>query len=231
MLKDIKKEIKSHHNKERAEHSMSFFKTKKGQYGAGDIFYGLTVPQSRIIAKKYKDLELADVKNLLESKVHEERLIALLILISQFEKSSDPQKELLYKFLLQNIKNVNNWDLVDFAAPSLIGEHLLDKDKKILYTFAKSANLWEKRIAIVATLTFIRKGNLDDTLKISKILLGDKHDLIHKAVGWALRELGKKDQELLEDFLTKNIRNLPRTTLRYAIERFQEKKRQKFLKM
>jgi 3-methyladenine DNA glycosylase AlkD len=230
-LSKVHIEIRSQADPKRAKSLSRFFKTGKGQYGQGDKFLGLTVPQSRSIAKKYLDINRTDFAPLLKSKYHEERLIALLILNYKFEKATEDEQHKIFSFYLSNTRYVNNWDLVDSSAPYIVGNYLLNKDTSILYKLAKSDDLWEKRIAIVATLMFIKHNKLTDTLKISKILISDKHDLIHKAVGWSLRELGKKDQKLLENFLKENIRELPRTTLRYAIERFPEPKRKAYLMM
>ncbi len=186
---------------------------------------GASVPNCRLIAKKYKDLQLEEIQELLKSEYHEERLVALLILVDQFKDNPDE----IYKFYLRNTKYINNWDLVDLSCSKIVGQYLLDKPRDILYKLALSKNIWERRIAIVSTYTFIRAGQLSDTIKISEKLLGDKHDLIHKAVGWMLRELGKKDESLLVKFLKKNYALLSRTTLRYAIERFPENIRKNYL--
>lgn len=228
-LQSIKSAILANKNPAKAQILQRFFKTDKGQYGEGDIFYGLTMPRERIIAKQFTDLKLNDIQALLNSKVHEERMISLLILVDKYEKTQDPK---LVKFYLKNAKRINNWDLVDVTAPRTVGHYLLENksERKILYKLTRSKNLWEKRIAIISTYTFIKNNQLTDTLKISKILLKDKHDLIHKAVGWMLRELGKKNEKLLVEFLKDNYGNLPRTTLRYAIEKFPEIKRKNLLR-
>lgn len=226
----IRKEIKYKSNTSRAKVSQSFFKTGKGQYGEGDIFVGLTVPQAREIANKFKDTSLEEISFLLNSKIHEERLIALFILVHNYEKHPDKRKE-IFDFYIENIKGINNWDLVDTSAPRIVGEFLKDKDKSLLYQYAKSKELWEKRIAIVSTLYFIVKCKMyKDTLKITKILMQDKHDLIHKACGWMLREVGKKDKSVLVNFLKKHYKIMPRTMLRYSIERFEESERKAYLK-
>ena len=228
MLSQIKQELNSKANLEKAKILQGFFKTKKGEYGEWDIFLGITVPEVRKTAKKYINIELKELKQLLKSKVHEERLAALEILTFKYE-SSDNKKQ-FYDFLIENIEFVNNWDLVDLTAPYIIGDYLLNSPRDILYSLAISDNLWERRISIVSTYTFIKNNEFNDTLKISEILLKDNHDLIHKAVGWMLRELGKKDQVLLEKFLKKHSKSMPRTMLRYAIEKFDEKKRKFYLK-
>ncbi len=233
VIKDLKKIA----TKKKAEASAWFFKTGKGEYGHGDIFLGVTVPEQRSLARKYSDLPLLEIKKLLESKYHECRLTALLILVNKYEKVDEDEKQKIVKFYLSHTKNVNNWDLVDSSAPYILGDYLLSShleaelpSRRILYKLAKSKNLWERRIAIISTMAFIKVGQFDDTLKISEILLSDKHDLIHKAVGWMLREVGKKSQHALEKFLKKHKKLLPRTTLRYAIERFPEKLRKDYLK-
>jgi len=229
----IKKELKALGNPKKALHSARFFKTGKGEYGQGDIFLGISVPEQRKIAGKYWSLiSLSDTKNLLQSKIHEHRLTALFILIAKYQKGDKEVKTGIYKLYLNNTRYINNWDLIDLSAPKIVGDHLSNKPvkRKILYRFAKSKSLWEKRIAILATYTFIRNKEFSDTLKISEILLFDKHDLIHKAVGWMLREVGKKDQKTEEDFLKKYHKVMPRTMLRYAIEKFPEKKRKFYMK-
>jgi len=226
MLNKLKQELNKLANPAKAQILQGFFKTGNEQYGEGDIFLGVTVPQSRQIAKKYSNLPFLEIQQLLSSKIHEERLIALLILIKNYPNN----KGQIFNFYLKNTRQINNWDLVDLSAPNIVGNYLKDKNKKILYKLARSPNLWEKRIAIVSTAVFIRNNQFKDTLEISKILLKDKHDLIQKATGWMLRELGKRNLSLLETFLKQNYKQIPRTTLRYAIERFPESLRQKYLK-
>jgi len=226
-----REEIRALADKEIAQHSLRFFKTGKGEYGYGDIFLGVRAPKIRLIAKKHIDISIADMKTLIQSKYHEERLLGLIILVNKYSKNRDKKtRNQLYKIYVSSFKYINNWDLVDVTCPHVIGKHLMDKDRSILYTWAKTEDLWTKRIAIVSTHCFIRKNELQDTFKIAEILLHDTHDLIHKAVGWMLRESGKRDIEKEEDFLKKHYRTMPRTMLRYAIERFPEPKRQKYLK-
>ncbi|OGE79768.1 MAG: DNA alkylation repair protein [Candidatus Doudnabacteria bacterium RIFCSPHIGHO2_02_FULL_48_21] len=213
----------------RAQTLRRFFKTGKGQYGEGDKFLGLTVPQCRRIAKKATVVNFVAIAKLLRSKYHEERLIALLILTYRFEKSADRTRKRIFDFYLKNTEWVNNWDLVDLSSYKIVGEYLLGKPRRILYRLAKSKNIWERRIAIISTLAFIRQEQYADTLKIAKILLSDKHDLIHKATGWMLREMGKRFEAGLVEFLNQNAARMPRTTLRYAIERFPEKQRKQYL--
>jgi len=225
----LKEELWNLGNPDKAAILQRFFKTGKGQYGEGDIFLGVNVPMTRSLAKKYKELDFLDIKNLLDSKVHEERLLALLILIQKFEKASTEQRHEIFDFYLKSTKRINNWDLVDLSAPKIVGEYLFEKPRKILYKLSRSKNLWERRISIVSTYRFIKSGQVEDTLKIAKILLSDKHDLIHKAIGWMLREVGKKSMADLEKFLKNNYKVLPRTVLRYSIERFPEEKRRAYL--
>jgi 3-methyladenine DNA glycosylase AlkD len=236
MLKQLEKRLQEAADPERAKNSQWFFKTGPGQYGEGDVFIGLTGPEMRKIAKEFSGLSIIDIQKLLDDEVHEKRQIGLLILYERYKKAckekNENSKKEIFEFYLKNAKknNINNWDLVDISAPHIIGNYLLDKNREILYKLAISENLWEKRIAIISTAAFIRNNEFDDCLKISKMLLGDKHDLIHKAVGWMLREVGKKDQRLLELFLKENYQNLPRTALRYAIEKFEEGRRKRFLR-
>jgi len=229
MLDQIKKDLAKLEDPERAKNSQWFFKTGKGQYGEGDVFLGITVPQQRKVAKKYMHLSLSDLQELLSSKIHEHRFTALVILISKYQKAEEPSKKEIFDFYLENSENINNWDLVDLSAPKIVGKYLLDKERSILYKLAKSDSLWERRISILSTFTFIDNNDFEDALNISEILLNDEHDLIHKAVGWALREIGKRDQNLEERFLVKHYLHMPRTMLRYAIEKFDEKKRKKYL--
>ncbi|OGC81797.1 MAG: DNA alkylation repair protein [Candidatus Abawacabacteria bacterium RBG_16_42_10] len=222
-------ELKSLQDKEKQKAYMRFFKTGKGEYGEGDTFWGITMPKQRMVAKKYLDLALPDIQKLLNSDVHECRMTGLLILTYQFNKASDGTRKKIADFYIRNTKRINNWDLVDVTTPRILGKYLLDKDRKILYTFAQSKNLWERRIAIITTQVFISEKQYEDTLNIAELLLTDKHDLIHKAVGWMLREVGKYDQETEEKFLRKHYKKMPRTMLRYAIEKFPEKMRKAYL--
>ena len=228
-LAELKKKIRLLADREIAETSKWFFKTGKGEYGEGDKFIGLKVPTQRKLAREFKDLTLADLAQLLKSPIHEERLISLFILVDKYSKADEKTKNDIFKFYLKIRKDINNWDLVDLSAPKILGKHLLKKDKSILLKFAVSKNLWERRIAILSTLEFIRIGDFKTTLKLCKILLNDEHDLIHKAVGWMLREIGKKDLESEEKFLKANYKKMPRTMLRYSIEKFPEIKRKKYL--
>ncbi len=222
--------LKKHANPKSAAVLSRFFKTAKGEYGEGDIFLGIKVPQTRTVAQQFHDLPPKECLSLLKSKIHEERLLALLILCEQFKKGSDAEKKKIHNFYLKNIQYVNNWDLVDTSAALLVGSYLVHSNKDILYKLARSKNLWEKRVAIIATFHFIRNKDFKDTVAISEILLSDKHDLIHKAVGWMIREVGKRDFKTCEKFLIKHYKKMPRTMLRYAIEKFPEQKRKKYLK-
>ncbi len=231
MLTQIKSTLRKTANPEKAKTLQRFFKTGVGEYGEGDIFLGVTVPQTREIVKEFwRETPLAEVQELLNSGIHEERLTGLLILVAKYQKSDEEHRKLIYNFYLQNTRNVNNWDLVDLTAPNIVGNFLLDKNRKILYKLAKSKNLWERRIAVVSCFAFIRNNDFKDTLKLSEILLGDKEDLIHKAAGWMLREIGKRDVSVLKNFLEQHCKNMPRTMLRYSIEKFDEEKRKYFLK-
>jgi 3-methyladenine DNA glycosylase AlkD len=225
-LSDLKKELRASADPERARNLAWFFKTAKGQYGHGDRFIGLTVPTMRRIARRYIHLPLTDVKKLLASPIHEHRFVALEILVAQYERENSRE---IFDFYLKHTRFVNNWDLVDGSAPYIVGQHLLTRPRKILYRLAKSRNLWERRIAIVSTQTLIRAGEIEDTFAIAKLLLSDDHDLIHKAVGWMLRETGKQSAPALLRFLKENYSALPRTTLRYAIERFPATQRKRLL--
>ena len=214
------------------EKRIRFFKVAPGDYAAHDQFLGITLPNLRQIAKEYKDLDIGSLQVLIQSKFNEERLLALIILVDRYKTSNNRIKHQIYRFYFKNLKYVNNWNLVDTSAHLIIGAQLLTaRDKKILLTLAKSKNLWERRIAIVATWCFIRNQQFTWTLKLAKVLLKDPEDLIHKAVGWMLRELGKQNQQTLEDFLMQHATKMPRTMLRYAIERFPEPKRCYYLRL
>lgn len=229
MLKQLQRDLRKLANPEKAKILQRFFKTGKGEYGEGDIFLGIIVPEQRKIAVKFNNLKPKDVQKLLDSKIHEERLVALMILIEQFRKADDLNKKIICDFYLRNRKRINNWDLVDLSAHKIIGDYLLDKNRTVIYNLAKSKIVWERRIAVITTFHFIKYGQYEDALKIGKLLLHDKHDLIQKAVGWMLREIGKRDQKAEEEFLKKYYKIMPRTMLRYAIEKFSESKRKYYL--
>ena len=229
-LNEIRKALKGFEDKKKAWELRRFFKTGPGEYGEGDIFLGIKVPVLRNIAKKYKDISLPDIEKLLHSPIHEERFLSLVLLTQAFARSNEREKKKLYEFYLENTEYINNWDLVDTSAEHIIGTFLRDKSKKPLHSLAQSKSLWERRIAIISTFNFIKQNDFDETLKIAKMLLEDKEDLIHKAVGWMLREVGKRNLQAEEIFLEKNYNKMPRVMLRYAIEKFPEAKRKKYLK-
>ena len=225
----MKKALRKLASDERAKVSQRFFKTGKGEYGEGDIFIGITVPDTRLVARRFYDLPLVEVQKLLQSAIHEERLCALLMLVDMHQKGDKKNRNDIYSFYLKNLSHVNNWDLVDLSADKIVGAYLNDKPKNILYRLARSKNVWQRRIAIVATFYFIKNNTFSETLKISKMFLDDPHDLIHKASGWMLREVGKRSLLTEEKFLKKYYKIMPRTMLRYAIERFPEGKRKYYL--
>ncbi len=216
---------------EKAKHSLRFFKTGPGEYGEGDRFLGINVPDIRKLVRKYQDLTFAEIRQLLISNFHEKRLLGLLILVRQFQskKSSQEERDKIYRFYLKHLKAVNNWDLVDLTAANIIGATLYHGDRSLLYEFAAADNLWKKRISIISTFYFIRNNDFSDTLNLAAILLYDDHDLIHKAVGWMLREVGNRDRKTEEHFLKQHYNKMPRTMLRYAIEKLPEKRRQEYL--
>ena len=229
MIKIIKEEFKRLSEQERAAHLQKYFKTGKGEYGEGDVFLGLRVPTIRNIAKKFNTLSIDEAKEFLQSPYHEERLFALFVLIDLFKKAKEKDRKKIYDLYLKNTNFINNWDLVDASSPTILGGYLFDKNRSLLYDLANSDNLWKQRIAIISTLYFIRRNDFYDTLAISELLLHHQHDLIHKAVGWMLREVGKQDMNVLREFLNENINTIPRTTLRYSIERMNESERKKYL--
>lgn len=228
---ELRKQLRKYANKKRAEASARFFKTGKGEYGEGDVFIGVAMPDIRAVAKAHRDASMQTVKTLLRSEIHEERMLALLIWTYQYEKVDSNTREQIYQTYLKNRKYVNNWDLIDVTVPRTIGRHIVDGhvDQAVLDTLAHSKSLWDRRIAILATAAFIQRDTFTPTLRIARVLLKDEHDLIHKAVGWMLREVGKRDRTVLERFLRDHYDELHRTTLRYAIERFPEKLRKKYL--
>lgn len=230
LLYNLHTEIQHLQDERRVMRLHGFFKTGEGEYGYGDVFVGLTVPQSRQLAKKYQELPLPDIETLLTSTIHEERLIALFLLIKKFQAGDEGVRKQIYDVYLSHTKYINNWDLVDSSAAYIVGEYLMDKPKEVLYQLAQSESIWERRIAILATFAFIKNGRYEETLTIAEILLHDEHDLIHKAVGWMLREVGKRCSEAAEEeFVRKHCQTMPRTMLRYAIERFPKAKREVYL--
>ena len=226
---NIKKRLRKLANKDHAAISQRFFKTGPGEYGAGDIFLGIKVPVLRKLAKEYIDISPKDVKKLLKSPYHEERLLSLIIMAGQFSKGDQKKKKNIYELYLQNIRYINNWDLVDVSADKIVGPFLHSTSRKPLYELARSKILWKRRIAIMSTFHFIKHNDFKDTFKIAEMLLDDKEDLIHKAVGWMLREIGKRRLPSEEAFLKKHYRKMPRTMLRYAIEKFPEPRRKRYL--
>ena len=229
-IRDIRKKLQQLGSEEKANVLQRFFKTGPGEYGERDVFIGVGVPELRRLVKEYQDITLNTVIQLLKSLIHEERMLALLMLIEKYSKGNDTVKKRIYTLYLKHTEFINSWDLVDVSAHHIVGNFLLHKSKEPIYRLAKSINLWERRIAILSTFHFIKQGNYSETLKISKILLTDEEDLIHKAVGWMLREVGKRHISIQEVFLKKHYKRMPRTMLRYAIEKFPESKRQKYLK-
>jgi 3-methyladenine DNA glycosylase AlkD len=227
---EIRKELRKLGSKERAKGSQSFFKTGPGEYGEGDVFLGVSAPEMRRLAKDFQDLPVREVRALLKSGIHEERAVALLILVRQYQRGDRKEQERVYKVYMDHLRWINNWDLVDVSAEHVVGAFLKNKSKKPLYRLARSKGLWERRVSILATFHYIKGKEFSETLKIAEMLLSDEEDLIHKAVGWMLREVGKRDLATEERFLKEHYREMPRTMLRYAIERFPEPKRQRYLK-
>ena len=226
----IQRELESYIDPVKREYLPHFFKTGKGQYGEGDKFLGVVVPNTRLVAKQYKDVSFEVMAELLQSEWHECRLCALLMLVERFKKSDEKGKKAIYDFYLQQTARINNWDLVDLSAPGIVGEYLKDKSRDDLYRLAGSSLLWEQRIAVVSTFTLIKNNDFIDLLSLSESLLHHKHDLMQKAVGWMLREMGKRDKDLLVQFLEKYSKVMPRTMLRYSIEKFPEEERREFMK-
>lgn len=225
----ISQQLRALASPETAANLQRFFKTGAGQYGEGDVFLGIKVPPLRALARQYRDADLRTISALLDSRYHEERLFALLLLMQFYQRGTDEQRQATFNLYLANTHRINNWDLVDISAPHIVGRHLENRSRKVLHKLARSPMLWERRIAIIATAWFIRLNDFADTLHIAGMLLQDGHDLMHKAVGWMLREVGKRDLAVEEDFLKAHYQNMPRTMLRYAIERFPEAKRKNYL--
>jgi 3-methyladenine DNA glycosylase AlkD len=226
---EIINRLKELANPDIATHSQRFFKTGKGEYGEGDKFLGIRVPVLRKCAREHGELSLKDILELLRSPFHETRLVSLLIMIAKYSKSSSAERDLIYRSYLGNTKYINNWDLVDCSAEHIVGAHLFDGDRKSLYKLARSKDLWERRISIMSTFYFIKRDDFTDTMHIAELLLSDKEDLIHKASGWMLREIGKRNLKTEESFLIKHYRDMPRVMLRYAIEKFPESERRAYL--
>ncbi len=228
-IDDIQKRLRALANREYAAVSRRFFKTGPGQYGEGDIFIGVRVPTIRKLVPEYFQRPLPEIVRLLQSPIHEERMLALLLMVRKFTVGDGAMKKNIYHAYLKNTAFVNNWDLVDCSAEHVVGAYLWDKNRAPLHRLARSNDLWERRIAILSTFHYIKRNAFDETLVISEMLLADAHDLIHKAVGWMLREIGKRRRETEEAFLKKHYRSMPRTMLRYAIEKFPEPRRQRYL--
>ena len=226
----VKTELEKLSDPEHAMKLQGFFKTGKGEYGEGDVFIGVRVPDQRRIAKKYRNIPLTDVLELLRSEIHEHRLTALFILTEQFNKGDEEARRRIVDLYLRNTAYVNNWDLVDSSAHKILGVWLVDKPRGVLYDLAGSESLWERRISIISTFAFINRGDLVDALALAGALVDDGHDLIHKASGWVLREVGKMDQSALEEFLLEYFETMPRTMLRYAIERLPEEWRRFYMR-
>ncbi|OGI11501.1 MAG: DNA alkylation repair protein [Candidatus Margulisbacteria bacterium GWF2_35_9] len=230
-LSTLRKELEPYKDSKKADQSKRFFKTGIGEYGENEVFLGITAPVLRRLSKAYMTISVDDNLELLKSKYHEERLLALFILVLKFQKSkTETERIQIYESYIKNFKYVNNWDFVDSSAHHIVGAYLIDKDRQILRQWANSDDLWTKRIAMMSTFYFIKQNEFNTSLDIAKILLFDKHDLIHKAVGWMLREIGNRSINTEEEFLKKYYKKMPRTMLRYATEKFPEEKRQAYLK-
>ena len=225
----IERRLRALGDRDRAEHHKRFFRTGPGQYGEGDRFLGVTVPGIRAVARELKDVGIDTLAGLLQSPWHEARLLALVLLVRAYKRGDAAAREAVYRLYLANTHRINSWDLVDVSAADIVGAHLLDGDRALLDRLARSESLWERRVAIIATAHFIRRDQFDDTLRIAAVLVDDRHDLIHKAVGWMLREVGKRDRAAEERFLRRYASRMPRTMLRYAIERFPAPLRTRYL--
>jgi len=229
MLDDARRSVRAVATPERATGSLRYFKTGPGEYGEGDKFLGVGAPDLRRLAREFQAMPLRDVRTLLTSEWHEERTLALLILVRQYERGDQPVRAAIYDAYLRSTRHINNWDLVDCSAAQIVGAHLADRSRAPLRHLAKSSSLWERRVAIIATMHFIRRGEFDETLHIAEMLLADRQDLIHKAAGWMLREVGSRNQAVEQKFLDRHVAAMPRTMLRYAIEKFPEPLRRRYL--
>jgi 3-methyladenine DNA glycosylase AlkD len=225
----IRAELRKSADPAKAKGLQWFFKTGPGEYGEGDRFLGIRVPDLRRVAKKHKDLSLDEICELLSSELHEERLLALFLLVHKYDKGDETTRSQIYRLYLKSTRHINNWDLVDSSAPRIVGRHLFDRARKPLFRLAKSESLWERRIAVLSTFDFVRQGDFQDAFAIADLLLNDCEDLIHKAVGWMIREVANRDMEAAESFLKPRYHEMPRTMLRYAIEKFPETKRHRYL--
>jgi 3-methyladenine DNA glycosylase AlkD len=226
---EVRKEIRGLGDPKKAQILQRFFKTGPGEYGEGDRFLGIMVPKIRAVVKKFRNLDFGSLHTFLESPFHEERLFALLVLVLRFQRGSMEERKKIYDFYVRNLRAINNWDFVDLTAPTIVGTIWFEGGRVPIEKWVRSRNLWERRIAILSTFYFIRQNRFQETLRIAAKYLNDPEDLIHKATGWALREVGKRDQAVLERFLKRHLRRMPRTALRYAIERFPERKRKSYL--
>ena len=226
---DIRAQLRGLSDPRVAEHSQRFFRTSPGEYGEGDTFIGVRVPALRRVSRQHRGVSLRDIELLLRSPIHEERLLALLLLVRRYEQGDTTTREDVFDLYQRNMQCVNSWDLVDSSAHKIMGDFLRSRSRRSLRQLATSPVLWERRIAIVSTMAYIKDGEFEETLKIAELLLQDDEDLIHKAVGWMLREIGNRDRKVEEAFLKKHYKNMPRTMLRYAIEKLPETKRQRFL--
>ena len=229
-LDDLRRELREAAEPERVETLQRFFKTGPGGYGQGDVFLGVRVPAARAVARRFDGMEIGGVLDLLCSPIHEERLVALVCLVRRYERGDKEERHRVYNLYIENTAHVNNWDLVDISAPHIVGTHLFDRTRGILDRLARSGSLWERRISIMATFTFIRAGDYGDTLRLACALLRDEHDLVHKAVGWMLREVGKRDETLLVNFLERHSPEMPRTMLRYSVERLDPQTRVRLMR-
>lgn len=229
-LRELQKRLKDSANLANAKQAQRFFKTGPGEYGEGDRFRGIKMPELRKLSRQFRNLNLRDLDQLVRSEYHEDRMVGLLILVLRYQSADEKEQEKIYRFYVRHIRYVNNWDLVDLTAEHIIGAWLQDRDKQPLLKWARSKNLWERRIAVLSTFRYIKQSNIQETLKVAEMLLTDNHDLIHKAVGWMLREVGKRDMAAEETFLREHYKRMPRTMLRYAIERFPERKRRAYLR-
>ncbi len=230
-MQNLRSELAALADQERAVQVARFFQTGPGQYAEGDIFWGIPNPKVREVAKRWSGLSLPEIEGLLRDPVHECRFAALLVWMKQYPKVSASDQQMIFDSYLAHLDYINNWDLVDLSAPLIVGHHLFDRDRQIIYELARRPHLWSQRVAIIATLYFIRQNQFSDTLALSKILLAHPHHLIHKAVGWMLREVGKRDLDVMEEFLHQHIAALPRTSLRYAIEKLPPFRRQYYLSL
>ena len=228
-LNSVRRDIRKLARRQRAESNKWFFKTAPGEYGAGDRFLGVTVPQLRVLAREYRDMPMKYIVTLLRSPWHEERLLALLILVGQYVRGDAHARQDIHQLYLRNTASINNWDLVDSSAAQIVGAHLESRDRRVLRRLARSTSVWERRMAMIATYHYIRQRDFKDALAIAALLRRDEHDLIHKAVGWMLREIGKRDRATEERFLRKHARRMPRTMLRYAVEKFPPSLRRKYM--